>query len=139
MGKSPHIYFILWLLLCNMAFSQQREFITGRLLDATTEEPIVFASIRIKDRSLGVISNLDGDFKIPLVYKTYGDILEISSIGLREQRISDSGTFRGHRALTDLGTSGFWTFGNRGDGKKAKSWEFIRQTDRKKGHQGHTR
>lgn len=81
MGKSPHIYFILGLLLCNMAFSQQREFITGRLLDATTEEPIVFASIRIKDRSLGVISNLDGDFKIPLVYKTYGDILEISSMG----------------------------------------------------------
>ncbi len=53
------------------------------MLDAKTLEPIVFASIRIKDRSLGVISNLDGSFKIPIKYRDYGDVIEISSMGYR--------------------------------------------------------
>ncbi|WP_273566185.1 carboxypeptidase-like regulatory domain-containing protein [Maribacter halichondriae] len=87
MGKRAITYFafFLWLLFGTIVFSQQREFITGRLLDATTNEPIVFASIRIKDQALGVISNVDGSFKIPIKYKAYGDILEISSMGYQSK------------------------------------------------------
>lgn len=68
-------------------FSQRDDFIRGKLLDAKTLEPIVFASIRIKDRSLGVISNLDGSFRIPMKYQEYGDIIEISSMGYRTKEI----------------------------------------------------
>jgi hypothetical protein len=82
-----HLFFLLLLLVSNSILSQQREYINGKLIDAKTQEPIVFASIRIKDRALGVISNVDGSFKIPLKYKEYGDIIEISSIGYQTKEI----------------------------------------------------
>ena len=56
-------------------------------LDAKLNEPIAFASIRIKDRALGVISNEDGSFRIPIKYKEYGNILEISSMGYQNIEI----------------------------------------------------
>lgn len=80
-------FFIFLLFISNSALSQQREYIVGKLLDAKTQEPIAFASIRIKDRALGIISNTDGSFKIPLKYKEYGDIIEISSMGYQTMEI----------------------------------------------------
>ena len=59
----------------------QEDFLRGKLLDAETEEPVVFASIRIKNRTLGVISNLDGSFRVPQRYKALGDTLQVSSMG----------------------------------------------------------
>ena len=82
-----HLFFLLLLLVSNSVLSQQREYIIGKLIDAETQEPIVFASIRIKNRALGVISNVDGSFKIPLKFKEYGDIIEISSMGYRTKEI----------------------------------------------------
>ncbi|TMM53133.1 carboxypeptidase-like regulatory domain-containing protein [Maribacter algarum] len=79
--------FLLLLLVFSSALAQQREYIIGKLLDAKTQEPVAFASIRIKDRALGIISNTDGSFKIPLKYKEYGDIIEISSMGYQTQEI----------------------------------------------------
>ncbi|MFK7812852.1 MAG: carboxypeptidase-like regulatory domain-containing protein [Maribacter sp.] len=79
--------FIVLVLMVTFCFSQQQEYIVGKLLDTKTEEPIAFASIRIKDRALGIISNTDGVFKIPLKYKEYGDIIEISSIGYQTKEI----------------------------------------------------
>lgn len=79
--------FLILLLVPNSVSSQQSEYIIGKLIDAKTQEPIVFASIRIKNRALGIISNTDGSFKIPLRYKEYGDIIEISSMGYQTKEI----------------------------------------------------
>ncbi|MFS4493845.1 carboxypeptidase-like regulatory domain-containing protein [Maribacter sp. 2308TA10-17] len=68
-------------------FGQSDEFIRGFVIDKKNNEPIAFANIRIKDRALGIISNIDGSFKIPLKYKDYGDIIEISSMGYQTQEI----------------------------------------------------
>lgn len=85
--RTPLIF--LWLLLIPISvLSQQPEYIIGKLRDSKTKEPIAFASIRIKDRALGIISNTDGSFKIPLRYKSYGDIIEISSMGYETKEIS---------------------------------------------------
>ncbi|MEP3211298.1 MAG: carboxypeptidase-like regulatory domain-containing protein [Maribacter sp.] len=78
---------VFLLIMSNSAWSQEREYIAGILLDAKTQEPVAFASIRIKDRALGIISNTDGSFKIPLKYKEYGDIIEISSMGYQTKEI----------------------------------------------------
>jgi len=86
--------FIVLIFLSTSIFSQQSEYLFGKLLDAKTGEPVVFASIRIKDRALGVISNVDGSFKIPLKYKEYGDIIEISSMGYQRQEILISDFYR---------------------------------------------
>ncbi len=89
MQKRPSINLLLPILLlvsCS-ALSQQGEYIVGKLLDAKTQEPVAFASIRIKDKALGIISNTDGSFKIPLKYKEYGDIIEISSMGYQTKEL----------------------------------------------------
>lgn len=83
---AQNIIFILLLFISASLFAQQ-EYIAGKLLDAKSQEPIVFASIRIKNRALGVISNVDGSFKIPLKYKELGDIIEISSMGYQNTEI----------------------------------------------------
>lgn len=75
------------LFLTTALVAQENGFITGRLLDAKIQEPIAFASIRIKNRALGIISNIDGSFKIPLKYKEYGDMIEISSMGYQTKEI----------------------------------------------------
>ncbi len=77
-------------------FSQEEGFINGQLLDAKTGEPIVFASIHLKNRDVGVISNIDGGFKIPMVYRSMGDILIISSMGYQtlELAISDIAIYK---------------------------------------------
>ncbi|CAN0559540.1 unnamed protein product, partial [Ectocarpus sp. 12 AP-2014] len=82
-----HLFFLLLFLVSNSVLSQEVEYIIGKLIDAKTQEPIAFASIRIKDRALGIISNTDGSFKIPIKYKEYGDIIEISSMGYQTKEI----------------------------------------------------
>lgn len=68
-------------------FSQKREFISGTILDAKTNEPIVFANIHLENRNLGVISNVDGGFKIPVQYQEMGSILVISSMGYQTKKV----------------------------------------------------
>ncbi|WP_255451525.1 carboxypeptidase-like regulatory domain-containing protein [Cellulophaga sp. L1A9] len=82
-----HFFFLLLFLVSNTILSQQGEYIVGKLMDSETQESIAFASIRIKDRALGIISNIDGSFKIPLKYKEYGDIIEISSMEYQTKEI----------------------------------------------------
>ena len=81
------LFIVILFLSWGSTFSQEREYIAGKLLDAKTKEPVAFASIRIKDRALGIISNVDGSFKIPLKYKDYGDIIEMSSMGYQTKEI----------------------------------------------------
>ena len=57
-------------------------------MDAKSGEPIVFANIHLENRNVGVISNLDGGFRIPLSYREMGDVLVISSMGYETKRLS---------------------------------------------------
>lgn len=80
--------FVLTFLWGGLGCLQGQEFIQGQLLDSKTNEPVVFASIYLENRDLGVISNLDGGFRIPKRYLEMGDILIISSLGYQEQKLS---------------------------------------------------
>jgi len=89
----PHTKYLYALIMCcfgAMVFAQD-DFIQGRLLDAQTGEPIVFATIRVKDRAKGVISNQDGGFRIPTRFKELGDELVISSMGYQKREIPITG------------------------------------------------
>ncbi|MGB5663863.1 carboxypeptidase-like regulatory domain-containing protein [Eudoraea sp.] len=68
-------------------FSQEQDFINAKLIDSQTKEPVIFATIRIKDLARGVISNTDGGFKIPNSFKTLGNVLIISSMGYKSREI----------------------------------------------------
>jgi hypothetical protein len=95
--KQPHLNFqigllkycavLLFLSFTISIFSQEKDFINGKLIDSETKEPVVFATIRIKDLARGVISNADGGFKVPYSYKTLGNVLVISSMGYQSRYI----------------------------------------------------
>jgi len=91
MRKFLPIKIFLVLVLCSAScFAQQPEFVNGKLIDSLTNEPVVFATVRIKNKALGVISNMDGSFSIPGKFKTYGDTLKISSMGYAPREIAIS-------------------------------------------------
>ncbi|WP_297792276.1 carboxypeptidase-like regulatory domain-containing protein [uncultured Eudoraea sp.] len=75
------VLFLLIVFNISLTSAQKPEFIYGRLLNIISKEPIPFATIRVQNYALGVISNADGGFKIPLKYQTLGDVLEVSSMG----------------------------------------------------------
>jgi hypothetical protein len=65
-------------------------FLNGVLLDFQTKEPVVFATVRLKGKALGVISNNDGGFKRPSDFSGKGYTLEISSMGYNTEQIAFS-------------------------------------------------
>ncbi|MDC6390396.1 carboxypeptidase-like regulatory domain-containing protein [Maribacter sp. PR1] len=60
---------------------QESDFVRGRLLDRDTGEPIVFATVRIVGQAKGVITNMDGGFRLPQEYRQKEESIEISSMG----------------------------------------------------------
>ncbi len=85
---------LLWTLCCFISANAQEEFIRGQLLDSKTGEPIAFATIRIKGYALGVVSNMDGGFKVPQKFQSYSDQLEISSMGYQKMGVLISSLYR---------------------------------------------
>ncbi len=92
MKRTPlHATLVLLLFLTSICtWAQQKDYVVGKLVDAETQEPIAFASVMIKGKSLGVISNIDGGFKIPIRHKIAGDTLEISSMGYERLEVAMS-------------------------------------------------
>ena len=74
-------FFLLICLLSSIFLTAQEDFIKGRLSDAQTGEPIPFATVRLMGKAVGVISNQDGGFRIPVEFKEESDAIEISSMG----------------------------------------------------------
>ncbi len=84
---SRNYFFILFLLITVVGFSQKEEYIFGQLVDSTKNEAIAFASIILKNKALGTITNIDGTFKIPLRLKELGEVIEISSMGYKSKEL----------------------------------------------------
>lgn len=66
------LYFIFLLTLLCFKVNAQQETL-GRVIDTKTKEPIVFATIRIKNTNLGVIADEEGYFRLPYKYKQRRD------------------------------------------------------------------
>ncbi|MEQ8927603.1 MAG: carboxypeptidase-like regulatory domain-containing protein [Fulvivirga sp.] len=87
------------------AYSQKTITISGRLIDADTEEPIIFASIGIDGKSVGTVSNTEGkfDFHIPYIYKDHMMVIRMLGYSNIQTKISnyansDTVTFRMNKA-----------------------------------------
>ena len=85
--KKLNLFFLLTLVIpSNLIEGQENGFINGKLIDSKDKNPISFATILIKNKGKGLISNIDGGFKIP--YEHYkNDTLTISSMGYSSKKI----------------------------------------------------
>ena len=69
-------------------YAQKTDYLYGTILDANTNEPIVFANVYLKGREVGTTSNMDGGFRVPYKYREMGTELVISSMGYESKELS---------------------------------------------------
>lgn len=78
----PRILIIFLSLISTVAVSQ-RLTISAKVVDKETREPLVFASVGIKDRPIGTITNLQGDFDFHVPQEYRNDVMVISILGYK--------------------------------------------------------
>jgi len=64
-----------------VCYAQNDKVITGRIVDVNTNDPVPYATIRVKNKTIGVVANAEGDFNIPLWLESVGDTILVSCIG----------------------------------------------------------
>jgi hypothetical protein len=79
------LFFLTW--LSGTLYGQDAS-IKGKIIDSQTTLPVPFASIKIKARMMGVVSNGNGDFQIPGEYRDMADSIVISCIGYTTKIVS---------------------------------------------------
>jgi hypothetical protein len=79
------LLFVLNALIC---YAQEPQSITGKLIDNQSGEVIPFATVKLRTHMMGVISNANGGFKIPLKYRELDDFIIISCIGYTSKTIA---------------------------------------------------
>lgn len=82
--KTIRLIHLVLLLLCCCQLAAQNKTITGKVVDAKTEEPIIGASVSVVGTSGGTITDLDGKFSISVAP---GKELQVSFIGFVTQTV----------------------------------------------------
>ena len=66
--------------------SGQVKYITGKIIDDETSEPLPFATIALKNKGKGTVTNNNGEFGMKITPDYYNDTLSVSYLGYLEER-----------------------------------------------------
>lgn len=75
------LFFIIILIWNASAFAQHSLTISGKVVDAETNEPLQYASIGIKGKSLSTVSNLQGEFDFHIPYSYHDKFFTVNMLG----------------------------------------------------------
>ncbi len=86
------LFFICLLFSINhtVTYSQQLDFIRGKVIDSKSSQPVPYATVRLKNFQVGVISNAEGDFRILNNPGFQSDSLIVSCIGFHRLSVAFS-------------------------------------------------
>lgn len=76
-----YLFFIFFLLTFSLASQAQKITISGKAVDNETKEPLPFATIGIKGKSIGTITNLQGEFDFHIPREFQNDLFVINMLG----------------------------------------------------------
>ena len=79
--KTHRYIFLIFLFLTGLCHAQKSSQIKFQVLDHQSEFPVVYATVILKQAKVGVVSDDNGNFRIPGVYRADKDTLRISCIG----------------------------------------------------------
>ena len=65
------------------AYAQDYVTVSGKVIDAQTRVPLVFATVSVKDSNVGIVTNIDGEFSLKVSPEARE--LEISYLGYRNK------------------------------------------------------
>ena len=86
--KLKEIYALHFLILFCVSLSVlSQDQIKGQVLEINRNTPVVFATIQLKQSKNGFITDENGYFRLPRLYKDIADTLIISSIGFVSKEI----------------------------------------------------
>ena len=68
--------------------SQTDDFISGKVINSETHEPVAFATVKLKHNQLGVYANAEGDFRILKNSGFQSDSVIITCIGFKRNSIA---------------------------------------------------
>lgn len=71
-----------------VVFSQQPDYVRGKVTDSRSLKPVPFATVRLKNSQAGVLTNADGDFRILNSSRFENDSLIITCIGYHRRGIA---------------------------------------------------
>jgi hypothetical protein len=72
----------------SVLFSQPKDYIEGKVLNSTSQEPVSFAAIKLKNNRLGVFANAEGDFKLINNPEFRNDSIIVTCIGFRQASLA---------------------------------------------------
>ena len=66
---------------------EKAKYITGKIVDDETSEPLPFATIALKNKGKGTVTNINGDFGLKITSDFYSDTLSVSYLGYQGREI----------------------------------------------------
>ena len=93
MKTIKHIILTVFLLIVvaiggNLSYSQELITVRGRIIDAQSRTPLIFATIIVKDSNVGIITNVDGEFTLKI--SPSAAEIEVSYLGYRNKSVEIS-------------------------------------------------
>jgi hypothetical protein len=76
-----YLFSLFVLLLINIVVQGQKITLSGKAIDTETKEPLPYATIGIKGKSIGTITNLQGEFDFHIPREFQNDLLVINMLG----------------------------------------------------------
>ncbi len=76
-----HLFSLCVLVFINFAVQGQKITLSGKAIDKETKEPLPFATIGIKGKPIGTITNLQGEFDFHIPREFQNDLLVINMLG----------------------------------------------------------
>ena len=86
--KKKRVQMLLaFLCLCIGMATAQTSKVTGVVISAEDQEPVIGASVLVKGTSIGTVTNLDGEFTLPNV-PTSAKTLVVTFVGMRVEEVA---------------------------------------------------